>query len=100
MNSVLLGPAGRAGWTLPGEPRSVGVARELARADARGHIAVSVASDGLTALERRADELAGLDAADKPGWLAFCRQRAAGVMAAEHGALAARTADMEMEAGQ
>ncbi len=52
MNSVLLGPAGRAGWTLPGEPRSVGVARELARADARGHIAVSVASDGLTALER------------------------------------------------
>jgi len=46
MNSVLLGAAGRAGGTLPGEPRSVGVARELARADARGHIAVSVASDG------------------------------------------------------
>lgn len=67
--------------------------------DARGHIAVSVASDGLTPLERRANELAGPGAADKPGWLAFRRQRATDVMAAAHGAPAARTADMEMEAG-
>jgi anti-sigma regulatory factor (Ser/Thr protein kinase) len=36
VNSVMLGLAGRAGWTLPGEPRSAGVARELARAVAAG----------------------------------------------------------------
>ncbi len=36
MNYVMLGLAGRAGWMLPGEPRSVRVARELARAVAAG----------------------------------------------------------------
>jgi anti-sigma regulatory factor (Ser/Thr protein kinase) len=36
VNYVMLGLDGRAGWTLPGEPRSVRAARELARAVAAG----------------------------------------------------------------
>ena len=56
-------------------------ARDLATdEDVRGNIAIMLVLDGLSALERRADELARPGVADDRAWLAFCRQRASEVM--------------------
>jgi hypothetical protein len=43
-------------------------------------IAIAIVMNGLSALHSRADELAVLEAVDRPAWLARCRRRAAEVM--------------------
>jgi hypothetical protein len=68
---------------LYGLENHVRYARDLATAeDVRGCVAIAVLSDGLIELERRADELARPGArVERSEWLAFCFQRATGVMA-------------------